>query len=606
MSGADARGLVVLPSSANFECEALRAVLAFHRRGDRRDSLLRSFERQPVERSTCDRIVEVAVKQGANVYVTDQGHLDQLRRVLDKGVPVIVAMSSKRGDTEQSHFAIVVGVDGTTISLLYSPPAEDDHRVSAPALPLKPQQLALDEFQARWHWTGEGIGATPIDRWFMVVHFDGRELAGVFGQGRDVAPPDRRRRWQILCAAWSIFVTELVLAFFAYRDPNDLIPPLLALALAVIGFTLIDFFARPEKRAYTTTLAPRWYRGYLPFWCLVPFITAVGGSIWVHYSKWTDARAEVRQLAQEVKAAVEWPDDSKQAATETQPQGSGAPLPSPSAKRDAPPGIAAPTSPDAEDEADNPIVDVVSARHWFAVDDATNRCWITANRRNDRETALVRSGAAHDSRGRANPFAAFGAFLPNGNRRRMAHYLADFRTWRCFTTERVTAKVATIVSTRYRDDKDSPEAKRFTELARVVGHDVLMARGDIGKVCNDIMVGYRFGAGPRNRGSRRSSSSGSRHSSLSRSRARSSARAASTPPRGRTAIDRPSRLRSLPRTSTSSCPACALRSCSFSAPTMSSRRSGSRPRTSCRSSTSTRFPATPRSRCGPRRSLKRR
>ncbi|MGH7603905.1 MAG: hypothetical protein ACRENK_07890, partial [Gemmatimonadaceae bacterium] len=44
--------------------------------------------------------------------------------------------------------------------------------------------------------------------------------------------------------------------------------------------------------------------------------------------------------------------------------------------------------------------------------------------------------------------------LPMVDRRRVARYLAELRTWRCFTTERVTAKVATIVLTRYRDDKE--------------------------------------------------------------------------------------------------------------------------------------------------------
>jgi hypothetical protein len=211
-----------------------------------------------------------------------------------------------------------------------------------------------------------------------------------------------------------------------------------------------------------------------------------------------------------VKAAVEWPDDKQpdpqsptnhsSPAAQPAPATSG-PVQVPPKPDDRQPGPLSQSSTNQKsgaqaaasengvpDESDDPIVDAVATRGWFATDEATDRCWKSANARNKREAAVLQSGLASLD-GTDKPYLALFRILPASQRKRIARYLALERTWRCFTMERVAAKVATIVTTRYRGDKDSvEEAKRFAEIARVIGHDVLSARGDIDVVCNDIRV----------------------------------------------------------------------------------------------------------------------
>ena len=411
----------VQASTGGSEREVLRAVLAFHRktreaqhrtpipRERTLDDVNELFECQPSGRSTRDRIVAIAVREGANVYVTEHSSVDQLRIALDKGLPVIVGTQSTSG----TSFAVVVAIDETGVSVI-SPRGGRVELVSKQA------------FGQLWHCLDEGV---DHEQWCAILNFDNRELAGVFRQGRDLTPPDRRRKGYILCAAWSIFFAELALSYFAYADPRGLVSPMLALALAMLGFPLIDFFARPEKREYTSTLASRWYRPFLPFWCLVPFVTAVGGSIWVHY----------RSGTRRAPTCVSSPARSR-------PRWSGRMTTSPTPRtRSAKPGDrlrqpASPRDPDFDDDDDDPIADVVDARHWYAVDEATDHCWRTAHEHNVAETRRVRSSAAIID-GTNNPFSAFAAVgLPEDNRKAMARQFATNRTWRCFTTERVNCE----------------------------------------------------------------------------------------------------------------------------------------------------------------------
>jgi hypothetical protein len=450
---------VAVNACAHFsEREALRAVLAFHRSVRKRQrpprvtlrDLNKAFERPPIGQSSRSRLIDVAVENLATVYATDNGTIEELAKLVREGLPVIVAM--RASDAEANEFAVVVYADHETV-LVQRPIAGKAGESIAPT------SISASDFETTWYCADDD-NQEKVLRWYAVLNFDNRELARRFEKGQDWTPPDRRRRTGVLLAAWAMFAIQVVLAYLSYDDPNNYTPPLVAITLAIVTFTAIDFFARPEKREYTSTLTPRWYRGYLSFWCLVPFITALSGSMWVHYQKWEDAKTDLRQVAREVKAAVEWPDPQTNAD-----HGSKTRL----------------------DKLDDPIASIVDARGWFATDEATDRCWRAVHDSNMRMTALMISEATMVN-GISNPFATLGLVAPDVDRKRLASDFASLRTWRCFTTERVNAKVANMVATRYGENKGTPEAKRFLEIARVIGHDVLVRRGEIEVVCNNVGV----------------------------------------------------------------------------------------------------------------------
>jgi hypothetical protein len=116
---------------------------------------------------------------------------------------------------------------------------------------------------------------------------------------------DARRRGWILFAFWSVVSIEIGLGIASYLWPDRTYFPIGAMVLAVAAFAAIDFFARPEIRSYQRGMLERWYRPYLKLWCLVPFLTALAGSVWTHYEKLLEARAEIIDLAKDIKIAVE-------------------------------------------------------------------------------------------------------------------------------------------------------------------------------------------------------------------------------------------------------------------------------------------------------------
>ncbi|HET9621852.1 MAG TPA: hypothetical protein VFP84_10815 [Kofleriaceae bacterium] len=109
--------------------------------------------------------------------------------------------------------------------------------------------------------------------------------------------------WPALVIA--IIAGELGLGWHVYHHTHDGWAVMLALA-GVPVLAAIDYLARlPHPKPLPGMLpAPRWYRRYLALWCLVPFMSALAGSFWVHYQKRLEAIDDIRQVALDVKREV--------------------------------------------------------------------------------------------------------------------------------------------------------------------------------------------------------------------------------------------------------------------------------------------------------------
>lgn len=109
--------------------------------------------------------------------------------------------------------------------------------------------------------------------------------------------------WPVIVG--SIIVCELLLGWRVYHHTDDG----LAVMMSFVGVPVlaaIDYLARlPHPRPVPGMLPePRWYRRYLTWWCLVPFVSALAGSFWVHYQKRREALDDIRQVALDVKREV--------------------------------------------------------------------------------------------------------------------------------------------------------------------------------------------------------------------------------------------------------------------------------------------------------------
>lgn len=411
--------------------ESLRAVLDFHdrrvfRRWHRqkdRIALAKRVDRPAVGMTRRSRLTSVAAEYGANVFEAKDGTIEELKYFVAKGLPVIVGIwasdtpfnskltGAARIAADQSHCAIVTDVlDDGSVMVLYP------HEGGGKQLEAKP--VSKEAFEKQWTiGDTEGTEQIEIRCWYMVLNVNNERFQSAFLKGHDHAPPllDVRRKRIVVTAVFAVLASELVLGYFAYRDTTDYRAPLSALLVGVLGFAIIDYIARPEQREYADTMIPRWYRNRLPIWCLVPFLTALAGSVWAHYQKWEEARVDVHQLSSEIKVAVE--------------------------RYDAPekPAIPEPRCTTLERTASQPTPFVLDTTL-----EETFQRW--------RDTDRQRT--------------------------------ADL--WACFTTERVNDRVAVLVASRYRHAATSDEAKRFAEIARVVGHDIMLAKGDVGAACDRI------------------------------------------------------------------------------------------------------------------------
>ncbi|HEX4421857.1 MAG TPA: hypothetical protein VH165_28290 [Kofleriaceae bacterium] len=102
--------------------------------------------------------------------------------------------------------------------------------------------------------------------------------------------------WPLVIVA--IIVAELALGWHVYHT-GDVTTAMVAL-LGVPVLAVVDYLARLRPGDARTT----WYRRYLALWCLVPFMSALAGSFWVHYQKRLEGLDDIRQLAVDVKREV--------------------------------------------------------------------------------------------------------------------------------------------------------------------------------------------------------------------------------------------------------------------------------------------------------------
>ena len=109
--------------------------------------------------------------------------------------------------------------------------------------------------------------------------------------------------WPVIVAA--VIIGELALGWRVYHRTDDGLAVMLSLA-GVPVLAAIDYLARlPHPKPILGELpSPRWYRRYLTWWCLVPFVSALAGSFWVHYQKRREALDDIRQVAIDVKREV--------------------------------------------------------------------------------------------------------------------------------------------------------------------------------------------------------------------------------------------------------------------------------------------------------------
>src|SRR3954464_5189593 len=79
----------------------------------------------------------------------------------------------------------------------------------------------------------------------------------------------------VLCLA------ELVLGVIVYCSPRDFDLALAASCGGVVAFAVIDRWPRPHSER----TGARRLRCFLPIWCLVPFLCALGSLAWVDYQQ---------------------------------------------------------------------------------------------------------------------------------------------------------------------------------------------------------------------------------------------------------------------------------------------------------------------------------
>ncbi len=130
---------------------------------------------RPVDGPTApDDVVEYARAQGFNAEMYNKGSVEEIKKFLDRGIPVQALIDPDVGSDTTLHYVVVTGYEtdpktGKT-NLLINNPAR-----------LEPQRMDEDEFNQRWGDLNVlGVG-TGVDRFFMAIAPKSEEL-----------PPSRR------------------------------------------------------------------------------------------------------------------------------------------------------------------------------------------------------------------------------------------------------------------------------------------------------------------------------------------------------------------------------------------------------------------------------
>lgn len=157
-----------LRQTFDFDCgaKALQALLAYYGEELREDQLLEELEADEQDGVRPEAMVAVARSHGFEVQAGPDWTLEEVKRRVSEGNPVIVllqawadreqSLEDWRADWDDGHYAIVIGYDKDV--LLFEDPASF-HRT----------WLEADEFLARWH-DKHPVGGEKLLRWAMVLH----------------------------------------------------------------------------------------------------------------------------------------------------------------------------------------------------------------------------------------------------------------------------------------------------------------------------------------------------------------------------------------------------------------------------------------------------
>lgn len=139
-----------------------------------------------------------AAKTGANVFMREEGSLSELRWFLEKGLPVLVGWWSlepgyshfdpswnkeERAENDCGHYSVVCRITDEWVELM-------DPQVFKTRGGIKSggyRKMRIKDFLEAWYDT-DGPDFRKVERWYMVVNYEGKTFADRFKGGRDYLP----------------------------------------------------------------------------------------------------------------------------------------------------------------------------------------------------------------------------------------------------------------------------------------------------------------------------------------------------------------------------------------------------------------------------------
>ncbi len=134
--------------ATNYTCgvAALQAVLHYYGHSIRQDLLAGALKSGPVHGTNYAEMLEYSRAAGFEAEARTEMSLDDLERVIDQGIPVIVALQAwaedqveYASDWDDGHYAVAVGYDAGNLYFM-DPSTLGNYTY-----------IAKDEFIARWH-----------------------------------------------------------------------------------------------------------------------------------------------------------------------------------------------------------------------------------------------------------------------------------------------------------------------------------------------------------------------------------------------------------------------------------------------------------------------
>lgn len=144
-----------------------------------------------------------ATRTGAHAFVKDEGSISELRRFLERGYPVIVGWWSilpeeaedgylpfdaswdrdKRAEMDAGHYSVVHHITDEWVYLM------DPQAFTVDGETIKGgfRRMRIKTFLDVWYDT-DGPDYEKVERWYLVVNYDGKTFADVVKGGKDYLP----------------------------------------------------------------------------------------------------------------------------------------------------------------------------------------------------------------------------------------------------------------------------------------------------------------------------------------------------------------------------------------------------------------------------------